>query len=564
MNDSAPTPEAISLPLRVIPLGGVGIFGMNCTVLEYGGHMIMVDAGFKIPQGNYPGVDLILPDFTYVLENLDRLKAIFLTHGHDDHIGSLPYLLRQVDVPVYGTALTLALVRERLTDSSGNGPPVDGDLRQIMFRDPVTCGPFNIEAVRVAHSIPDGAALIIRTPVGIVVHSGDYKMDQAPIDGNPTDLAGLAKAGEMGVLLLMSDSTNADRPGFTRPEAEVGRVIEDLMRQAPGRVFIATFASHIHRIQQILNAAEACGRKAVVEGRRMIGNSRLASDLGYLHVPSDVLISMDNAGEQEAGKLVYLVTGSQGEPMSALSRIARGEHSGVKVGNGDTVIFSSRIIPGNELAAGSMIDGLFRAGARVYYQGSPMVHVSGHGSAEEIKLMINAVKPRFFIPLHGDYRQLVACSRLAQQVGIEKERIFILDPGQVLEFSEDTAFMGASVPAGRMLVDGDLVTDLGSPLMKERRRLAREGLVVVVASLSARGEPGSIAPSVHSVGVGLEESSRSLDREAEAVAKNFIRDWRSPPSSIEELREEIRIGVRAVYRRALQKKPMVIPVLVEE
>ena len=307
MNDGALTPEAISMPLRVIPLGGVGIFGMNCTVLEYGGHMIMVDAGFKIPQGNYPGVDLILPDFTYVLENLDRLKAIFLTHGHDDHIGSLPYLLRQVDVPVYGTALTLALVRERLTDSSGNGPPVDGDLRQIMFRDPVTCGPFNIEAVRVAHSIPDGAALIIRTPVGTVVHSGDYKMDQAPIDGNPTDLAGLAKAGEMGVLLLMSDSTNADRPGFTRPEAEVGRVIEDLMRQAPGRVFIATFASHIHRIQQILNAAEACGRKAVIEGRRMIGNSRLASDLGYLHVPSDVLISMDNAGEQEAGKLVYLV-----------------------------------------------------------------------------------------------------------------------------------------------------------------------------------------------------------------------------------------------------------------
>ena len=272
----------------------------------------------------------------------------------------------------------------------------------------------------------------------------------------------------------------------------------------------------------------------------------------------------DNAGEQEAGKLVYLVTGSQGEPMSALSRIARGEHSGVKVGNGDTVIFSSRIIPGNELAAGSMIDGLFRAGARVYYQGSPMVHVSGHGSAEEIKLMINAVKPRFFIPLHGDYRQLVACSRLAQQVGIEKERIFILDPGQVLELSEDTAFMGVSVPAGRMLVDGDLVTDLGSPLLKERRRLAREGLVVVVASLSARGEPGSIVPSVYSVGVGLEESSRSLDREAEAAAKKFITNWRSSPFPIEELREEIRIGVRAVYRRALQKKPMVIPVLVEE
>lgn len=564
MNDSALTPEPCSAPLRVIPLGGVGTFGMNCTVLEYGGHMIMVDAGFKIPQGNYPGVDLILPDFTYVLENLHRLDAIFLTHGHDDHIGSLPFLLRQADVPVYGTALTLAFVRERLADRNGNGQPVDGDLRQLMFRDPVTCGPFNIEAVRVTHSIPDGAALIIRTPVGTVVHSGDYKMDQAPIDGNPTDLAGLSDIGEAGVLLLMSDSTNADRPGFTRPEAEVGRAIEDLMGQAPNRVFIATFASHIHRIQQILDAAKACGRKAVIEGRRMIGNSRLASDLGCLHVPPDVLISMENAAEHDSGKLVYLVTGSQGEPMSALSRIARGEHSGVKVGNGDTVIFSSRIIPGNELSAGSMIDRLFRAGAQVYYQGSPMVHVSGHGSAEEIKLMINAVKPRFFVPIHGDYRQLVACSSLAQQVGIEKDRTFILDPGQVLELSEDTACLGDSVPAGRMLVDGDLVTDLGSPLMKERRRLAREGLVVVVASIAAPGEPESIAPSVFSVGVGLEEASQSLDREAEVVAKNFIMEWCSAPSSIAELREDVRIGVRAVYRRALQKKPMVVSVLVEE
>ena len=548
--------------LRVIPLGGVGSFGMNCTVMEYGGHMIMVDAGFKIPQGNYPGVDLILPDFTYVMENLDRLKAIFLTHGHDDHIGSLPYLLRQVEVPVYGTALTLALLRERL--NNGNGNPVEGDLRQMMFRDPVACGPFNVEALRVTHSIPDAASLIIRTPLGAVVHSGDFKMDQAPIDGNPTDLAGLAEAGDEGVLLLMSDSTNADRPGSTPPEAEVGRAIEVLMRQAPGRVFIATFASHIHRIQQLLDAAEACGRRAVIEGRRMIANTRIATDLGRLQVPPGVLISMEDAAEKEDSGLVYIVTGSQGEPMSALSRIARGEHSGVKAGDGDTVIFSSRIIPGNELSAGAMIDGLFRTGTQVYYQGSPMVHVSGHGSAEEIKLMVDTVRPRYFVPIHGDYRLLVACSRLARKAGVEKERTFILDPGQVLELSEDGAFMGDRVPAGRMLVDGDLVADLGSPLMKERRRLAREGLVVVMASISAAGEPGSIAPSVFSVGVGLEEASQSLDREAEAVAKNFIREWCLSPTSLEELRENVRIGVRAVYRRSLQKKPMVVPVLVEE
>ena len=554
----------LKLPLRIIPLGGVGTFGMNCTVFEYGDHMILVDAGLKIPQGNYPGVDLILPDFTYVLDNVQMLRGIVLTHGHDDHIGSLPYLLRHVDVPVYGTALTLAFVRERLANSNGNQDSGEPDLRQMLFYDPVRIGPFNIEPVRVNHSIPDGAALIVDTPVGRIVHTGDFKMDDDPVDGHPTDLPRLARAGEEGVLLLMADSTNADRPGATPPEKEVGRALEDLMRQASGRVYVATFASHIHRIQLILEAARKSGRVVAMEGRRIVRNCSIASEMGYLDVPPGVLVSLDKAEERPDENLVFLVTGSQGEPMSALSRIVRGEHSGLKVRDGDTVVFSSRIIPGNELTTGWIIDELFRMGARVFYRDSPMVHVSGHGAAQEIEQIVAAVAPRFFVPVHGDYRQLVACANLARGTGIPSADTFILEPGNVLELNEDRARLGEPVPAGRMLMDGELVTDLSGPLVKERRKLAREGLVTVVASIPPEGEKPAIKAVVNSIGVGLDDSMALLNRKSARLVSNMIGGWRGAHFSHEDLKEEIRVQVRSVYRKAIQKKPTVIVVLVEE
>jgi ribonuclease J len=552
------------LPLRVIPLGGVGTFGMNCTVLEHGDHMIVVDAGLKIPQGNYPGVDLILPDFTYVLDNTDRLKGIVLTHGHDDHIGSLPYLLRHVNVPVYGTALTLALVRERLANSNGNNGPADVDLRQMLFYDPIKIGPFTIEPVRVNHSIPDGAALIVDTPVGKIVHTGDFKMDNEPVDGHITDLARLAQAGQSGVLLLMADSTNADRPGVTPPEKEVGHALEDLMRQATGRVYIATFASHIHRIQLILEAARRSSRMVVMEGRRIVRNCHIAKKLGYLNPPPGILIPLEEAADKPDANLVCLVTGSQGEPMSALSRIVRGEHAGLKVGEGDTVVFSSRIIPGNELTTGRIIDDLFRMGAQVFYQDTPMVHVSGHGAAQEIEQVIAAVAPRFFVPVHGDYRQLVACTKLAQETGVASTNTFILEPGNVLELKEDRAALGEPVTAGRLLMDGEFVTDLSGPLVKERRRLAREGLITVVASIPSEGEKPAIEAAVHSIGVSLDDPLASLNKKAARLVSNMIGGWRGVHFSHDDLKEEIRVQVRAIYRKALQKKPTVVVILVEE
>ena len=550
--------------LRVIPLGGVGTFGMNCTVLEYGDHMIVVDAGLKIPQGNYPGVDLILPDFTYVLDNSQRLEGIVLTHGHDDHIGSLPYLLRHVDVPVYGTALTLAFVRERMANGKGKKGSHDPDLRQMLFYDPIRIGPFTIEPVRVNHSIPDGAALIVDTPVGRIVHTGDFKLDDDPVDGHRTDLERLARAGEDGVLLLMADSTNADRPGAIPPEREVGKALEDLMRQASGRIYVATFASHIHRIQLVLEAARKAGRVVAMEGRRMVRNSRIASEMGYLDVPPGVLISLEETRDRPDENLVFLVTGSQGEPMSALSRIVRGEHSALEVREGDTIVFSSRIIPGNELTTGWIIDELFRMGARVLYQGTPMVHVSGHGAAQEIEQVIAAVSPRFFVPVHGDYRQLVACADLARGSGVEDANTFILEAGNVLELDESGAQPGEPVPAGRLLMDGELVADLSGPLVKERRKLAREGLITVVASIPPEGEKPAIEPFVHSIGVGLDDSMASLNKKAVRLVSNMIGGWRGAHFSYDDLKEEIRIQVRSIYRKALQKKPTVVVVLVEE
>lgn len=544
--------------LRFIPLGGVGTFGMNCAVLEWGDEFVVIDAGMKIPQGNFPGVDLFLPDFTYVLENTRRLLAVVLTHGHDDHIGALPYLLDKMNVPVYGTAFTLALVRERLADSGRkNG---DADLRQILFGSPFEIGRAVIEAVRVDHSIPDSACLIIRTPAGTVVHSGDFRIP----GGSPgTDLEPVNLAGKETVDLLICDSTNADRPGITPPESEVTGALLDLFYQAPGRVFVATFASHIHRITAVLRAAQAAGRKVILEGRRIVRNFEIASKLGYLPVPNRTVMCRESLSNTDAERVVYLTTGSQGEPFSALSRIARGEHSQIGVGSGDTVVFSSRMIPGNELAIGQIIDSLFRMGASVYYKDPPCVHVSGHGSADEISSLIDLVAPRHFVPVHGDYRNLVACASLAKENGLDPGNVHILDPGGVLEISEGKSSIIGTVPSGRVLVDGEMVTSLADPLLSQRRRMAREGIVVVAVSIPVRGEPIQ-EPAVHSIGVGVGSQGEELDLEAVKETKRILEQFRDKKTSREDLEENMRTAVRRVYRRTLDKRPTVLPVILED
>ena len=546
--------------LRFIPLGGVGTFGMNCAVLQWGESFILIDAGIKFPQGNFPGVDLFLPDFTHVMENADRLKAIILTHGHDDHIGALPFLLSQLDVPVYGTAFTLAMARERMANGWGGNHLDDRDLRQILFGQPFEVDGALIQAVPMDHSIPDSASLIIRTPAGTVVHSGDFRL---PEGDNGSYLEPLKEVAREGVDLLLCDSTNADRPGATPPESEVADTLMDLFEKTPGRIFVATFASHVQRMGAVIQAAAASGRKVVLEGRRMVRNFEIASKLGYLLPPPGVVTSHGTLNENDAGKVVYLTTGTQGEPFSALSRIARGEHSQIQAGPGDTVIFSSRMIPGNELAVGQNIDNLFRAGAAVHYQAPPRVHISGHASAGEISDLIRMISPRHFVPVHGDYRNLVACAAVAHDSGVGSDDVHILDPGQVLELDPSGARTDESVPSGRMLVDGSMIGSLADPILKDRRRLAREGVVVVAVSLPARGEELP-EPVVSSRGVIVGPHGEELDMEAAGAARRVLKAWRKEKTSIQDLRENLRTAVRGVYRKALDKRPTVLPVIIDE
>ena len=550
--------------LRFIPLGGVGTFGMNCSVLEFADEMLLMDVGIKFPQGNYPGVDLFLPDLTYVTENAHKLTGVVLTHGHDDHVGALPYLLSKVDVPVYGTAFTLAMARERLANGSkggrNGGGKANGEMNQILFGSPFEIGHAVIEAVPMDHSIPDSAALVIRTPSGTVVHSGDFRIP----GGSPgPDLEPLRQAGKEGVDLLLCDSTNADRPGVTGSESEVAEHLERLFKEAEGRVFVATFASHVDRMGAVIKAAYRTGRKVVLEGRRMVRNFEIAKGLGYLDPPRGVVTVDSGMTSSDARRAVYLTTGSQGEPFSALTRIARGEHSQIDVGPGDTVVFSSRMIPGNELAVAHNIDSLFRMGASVFYQAPPRVHVSGHAAAEEISSLIDMVSPRHFVPVHGDYRNLVACAGLARDAGVLPGNVHVLDPGQVLEVGPDGAFAEERVPSGRMLVDGTMIASLGDPVLRDRRRMAREGIVVVAVGLPQKGKPIP-EPAVHSMGVSVGLRGEELDLEAARAARQVLKAWKKEGGSREDLENSLRTAVRKIYRKELDKRPTVLPVILED
>jgi len=560
-----PEPVPIDVPaepvVRLIPLGGLGEIGLNMMLIESGDDIIAVDCGLLFPDDEMPGVDYVIPDFTYLREHRERFRAVVLTHGHEDHIGALSYLLREFDVPVYGTPLTLAIARHRLAEL---GALERADLRSYAPGDEIGAGGFVVVPIRVTHSIADGIGLAIETPVGTVIHTGDFKLDQRPVDAEQPDYAKFAELGERGVLCLCSDSTNVGRPGRTGSETEVGEALAGRFAPAPGRILVATFASHIHRIQQVLNLARAGGRKVALLGRSMVANVAVASELGYLKVPEGLIVSLEELSALAPRKQVILSTGSQGETHSAVSLIAAGEHKHVEVGAGDLVIFSSRVIPGNERVIGRVINALLRRGAEVLWEDVAFVHVSGHASEDDLKQMMELTRPRYFMPVHGEYRHLLQHARLAESVGIAKDRIFLVEDGAGLELSKSGARVLAGYPAGRVYVDGKGVGDVGQVVLRDRQLLAEAGMVVVALTVDKITGSVVAGPEIASRGfVYMKESDELMDEVKQAIRDALAA--RQEPEVID--RELIGAVVRSAARRFINqrfdRKPVVIPLILE-
>jgi ribonuclease J len=558
-------PAPIDVPtepaVRLIPLGGLGEIGLNMMLLESGEDIVAVDCGLLFPDDEMPGVDYVIPDFSYLSEHRARFRAVVLTHGHEDHIGALSYLLRDFDVPVYGTPLTLAIARHRLAE---HGLLDRVDLRAYKPGDEVVAGCFRIVPMRVTHSIADGIGLAIDTPAGLVVHTGDFKLDQNPVDGEQPDYSGFAALGARGVLCLCSDSTNVGRPGRTGSETEVGAALRGRFASAPGRIIVATFASHIHRIQQVLDIAATCPRKIGLLGRSMAANVAVAAELGYLKVPDDVLWPLEDLVELPANRQVILSTGSQGEPNSALSLMAAGEHKHVTVGEGDLVIFSSRVIPGNERVIGRLINALLRRGAEVLWEDVAFVHVSGHASQDDLRQMLDLTRPRYFMPVHGEYRHLLQHARLAEEAGVPAERIFLVEDGLGLEMTKSGARVLGPYPAGRVFVDGKGIGDVGSVVLRDRQLLAEAGMVVVALTIDRVTGSLVAGPEIASRGFVYMKESDELMAEVKEAVREAIAQREDPEVLDRELfGARVRSAVRRFINQRFQRKPIVIPVIME-
>ncbi|MGO9641219.1 MAG: ribonuclease J [Candidatus Acidiferrales bacterium] len=548
--------------LSAIPLGGLGEFGMNMLALRWGNDIILIDAGMMFPEAELLGVDIVIPDITFLKQNRERLRAILLTHGHEDHIGALPYILRDLRAPVYGTEFTLALVRKRLAEF---GLLEQADLREIAAGQSIEIGPFGVEFIYVTHSTIDCVALAIRTPVGIVIHTGDFKMDATPIDGQPFDFHSFARYGREGVLALFSDSTNVERPGFTPSEQAVRGRLEELCRTAPRKVLFSCFASSIPRIQQMIEIAAAAGRKVAFVGRSMVDNVEIAHDLGRLRIPDGMVVRAQDIKSFPPERLVILASGSQAEPMSSLSRIAVDSHKWVSVGERDTVILSARIIPGNERAIFRMLDHMFRRQALVYYDGEGgAIHVSGHGSQEEQKLLLNLVRPKYFVPVHGEYRQLFRHAALASKMGVVSGEIFVLEDGQSLEFTEDKAIRGEAVPAGRVCVDSGSLEEIEEVVIRDRQHLAEDGVVVPIIAIDKLTGRMESVPEMVTRGLHPADDGAELLAGARAVIVRTIEQ-----SNAEEksdwgvIKEKIRVDLKRYLSKQTSKRPLILPVILE-
>ncbi|HWI41536.1 MAG TPA: ribonuclease J, partial [Verrucomicrobiae bacterium] len=462
--------------LSFIPLGGLGEIGLNIAVLEYGDDILVIDCGLMFPESYMLGIDLVIPDISYLRENSSRIRAILLTHGHEDHIGALPFVLKEIPAPVYGTPLTLGLVRGKLKEF---GLAAEADLRTVAPGELLEIGCFRVEFIRVAHSVADGCALAVATPEGVVIHTGDFKLDQTPVDGRLTDLPAFARYGEQGVLALFSDSTNVENEGYTLSERSVGEAFAEIFPTCDGRIVVAAFSSNIHRVQQAIDAAAQAGRKVILNGRSMVANVQIARELGYLRIPDGLIVDLRELPRLEPREVCLITTGSQGEPMSALTRIAMNDHKQIRLEPGDTVILSSKFIPGNERTIAELINNLYRIGVEVYYEKVSEVHVSGHASQEELKLLINLVRPRWFIPVHGEHRHLVKHAQLARRTGVPRENAFVAVNGDVVAFSGGECGIIGKVETGRIFVDGKGVGDVGEIVLKDRKHLSEDGMVVV-------------------------------------------------------------------------------------
>jgi len=547
--------------LRITPLGGLGEIGLNMMAYEHGDDIIVVDCGLMFPEPSMLGIDLVIPDISCLRDKGDRIRGIFLTHGHEDHIGALPFILPDIPAPVYGTALTIGFVREKLKEYDLD---TRVDLRVVKPRDTVSVGDFSVEFIRVAHSIVDGCGLAIRTPEGMIIHTGDFKLDQTPVDGQLTDLSTLSRYGEEGVLALLSDSTNVEREGYTVSEKYVGEAFDEIFPQCAGRIIVAAFSSNIHRVQQVVDSAARCGRKVLLNGRSMLANVQIARDLGYLRIPDDLLMDLKELPRLPKEEVCMITTGSQGEPMSALTRIAMDDHKQIKLERGDTVILSSRFIPGNEKTISDLINHLYRRGAEVFHEKVSEVHVSGHASQEELKLMINLTRPRFFVPIHGEYRHLVNHSRLARKVGIDPERCILAVNGDVVTFADGRAEITDTVESGRVFVDGKGIGDVGTIVLKDRKHLSEDGMVVVIIAINQGTGEIIYGPDIVTRGFVFEDESQEyLDETKKIVLDTLAGVNLEVMADLNEVKMEVRRVLRRFFNKTIERRPVILPVILE-
>lgn len=546
--------------LRVTPLGGVGEIGKNMTLFEYGNDMIMIDCGLIFPRDDMLGVDYVLPDITYVEKNIDKLRAIFITHGHEDHIGSLPYLVERLNVPVYGTRFTNALIRTKFEEHE----IVKKDLYDIKVTDTIEAGVFKLSPIKVSHSIDDAVGYAIETPIGTVVHTGDFKVDYTPVDGKVIELAKFAELGTKGVLLLMADSTNAQTPGYTMSESIVGDSFESHFKKANGRIIVATFASNIHRLQQIVESAKRFNRKIIITGRSMLRIAGVAKELGILNIDEKMLVDIDQINTLPDKKVTLVTTGSQGEQMAGLTRMAAGEHAKITIKEGDTVIISASPIPGNERGVADVINLLHHKGAHVINEANADVHVSGHACQEELKLIHTLTKPKYFIPVHGEFKHLYKHAELAEDLGIKRKNIFIPEIGMPIEISRNRAKFGKKVPSGRVLIDGLGIGDVGNVVLNDRRLLSQDGLLMVIVTIDKQTGTHIAAPEIISRGFVYVKESEQLIKDAKELVMDIVKE--SEKKKIREwsvLKSKIKRRLRDFLYNQTQRNPMILPVIIE-
>jgi len=546
--------------LQIIPLGGLGEFGNNCAVLRYGGDMVVIDAGLSFPEEQFLGVNFVIPDLGYITDRAAEVRGILLTHGHEDHIGALPYLYDKVRVPVYGSDFTLGLAARKLRE---HNLPHERQMKRVKAGDEITLGPFAIEFIQVTHSIPGSLGIAVRTPVGTVIHTGDFKMDQTPTDGRTFDFQSFSYHGDQGVLALLSDSTNAEVPGFTGSERQVGEALDHLFRKAAGRIVISTFSSNVHRIQQAVDLAVAHRRKVALVGSSMVSTAEVADQLGYLKAPAGTLIDASEVKRLAPGRVLVIAAGSQGEPMSALSRIALDDHREVSIEAGDTVVLSARVIPGNEKSVSRLVNHIYRRGADVIVGGRPPLHVSGHASQEELKIMLTLTRPRFFIPIHGELRQICSHARLAEQVGLPRERILLGGSGDIFELTGKEARLAGRVEVGRVFVDGTH-EEVDEIIVRDRRHLSEGGIVLAVVAIDQ--QTGRLDGEPELISRGFSGGPAQADRLAEAA--RVVR--RSVESATPEERADrgvmtslIQRDLKRYFRKTLDRRPMIMPAIIE-